>query len=1660
MKFCFTFILNFVYFVHSQLPSPLSQSFDMILLNQKYVYLNNEENKIIISDPNTPSGDITITSTSIEKNKKLIDINDDNFIVFGLNNANLFTYEQYDYSGTLTKSGSFPFPFYDSTSYTIKMSTEEIFILSYIYNDKFYVYSISINSVPPVGGEKTVTLGPNINLNTIDCDSYDGENIFCTYSLLEIYSSNYIHIYNYYSFENIVDNLNQNQISHSEISSASVLKIDNNKFILCYSDIYVDPMIYCNSYIQNGNTVEEDGIVRIGQITGSKRIILDILDKNIPIIVRKYKHSIYFLFCSLKPSGSLEKVSDLFISSIDFNLVLQIYLIDSSIVKNKDILISDDYFILLTLQSGSASTITTHFEKNLLSTPCPDQELYDITDQISGLSISNNIINDFSKTENKKVSFYLESPNTLIINNKKNKGGLLNPAKIETRLTVLIDYNIDLKITNNYFIYFSDAIAHSYYITSNICYMKVINCYESCNTCNENIPGRTESHQCLTCKTDYHKLKVSTNVDGYFNCYKKTEQKVEGYYLENQGGELIYKSCQGSCLSCSSDSNCILCKDGYYFKEDSIHGNELNDICYKTAPSSYYLDVGSTTNYNGHIYTSVYKKCYDHCATCYGTGTDAENKCTSCKTGFTTYPYDSTKCTYNIASCTKFWKIDDSNNIECLTTCTDYIIHQGVNKNQCVKNCQTYINPYNKDKTSSPLLTYTCDTQKYCITLAFCQLKNLKYDSTSCKRPTQCFNMEDFTPGSTVVTPTSKPVTPSTSTDINVKRMKVIKYYDYENVQYQDVMSDFINNQTIKYQKDLEKEINQNKDQYSGGIDFISSSNYHDFTFTIYPLEVEDYVYNNVFKINNLCFANFTELLEKIDFNIEDKNTFILVGLIEHKNKNIPLNPINYFFYLYNREYNQPIYEIEIKDIVDGEQLSSLSINISYSLHNFNNSEIEEEYSNNLISSIQKLNLIDSEAIFFDTNSRLFNDICYVFTSEKNTDMTIEDRIKEYYIGISLCENNCTLSNVIDKEEDNIPRSLCECPLKIELNNDNDSYIFPPQDELNKKVENFNALKCVIDAFAPGKIYKNFIFWSFLVMIFIIFFVLINIICCGKDSIEGMLKIKMVPDIKNENISDSGGNLKDSDKNNEDNGKLSESPKLESIQDDNGSGSNYKNVSIYKKSNVSCPPKKGAKDLISNSEKEEYIIESKMDKKLFPSKNDNTVNTTINLNKKFDYDINNHDLSFDDIYDSINKDLISTGFHLKNKYIENNYILLARKKEKLMLKNAKLALLPPNKEDEIKYINTELYELEDYSPFRNTKPNLLKIYKNFFGNGDIAELHQTFYNKRRSRTLPAEYYSKKLYLGKESDLPSINDNISIGNNSYKFKHVDSINSNSSELVNNYLKKGNKKKKHLLKNQNVKSEERNLSSSKSSKESKISLTSSLTNDQLKNHFCFYYWSIFKKKEICIISLWNLEDNVAFFIRISTFFLVLSFNFVINCLSLLSKDIHNRYIYAVENDKINQIAYVLSKEISQCLICALICVVVKIILIKFIYGKVFKIPYEVKEEMSPYLERNLSRAESGEQCKKRNKFLAKYRKKSLIYISILLGVMFIFAYISICYMGTFINTREGILIRFIFSFVLSIAICAFICVIICLMFYFGKKHEIKCFKLIYRFLKIVY
>ena len=182
-----------------------------------------------------------------------------------------------------------------------------------------------------------------------------------------------------------------------------------------------------------------------------------------------------------------------------------------------------------------------------------------------------------------------------------------------------------------------------------------------------------------------------------------------------------------------------------------------------------------------------------------------------------------------------------------------------------------------------------------------------------------------------------------------------------------------------------------------------------------------------------------------------------------------------------------------------------------------------------------------SEEYLHDPQSDYYNDFCYQYTTENETDILLYDRRKVFNeYNMSLCEKNC---KYIGKTNE---RVICECEVKEDFNkfllnedsSKNDS-IFKFEDNKLSKY-NFEILKCFKMMFTKKGFYGNYS--SILYMVMIAINILIAFLFCirGYKSLYAQIKwvskgvseknktkkklniIKKKVDFKNKNLITSG----------------------------------------------------------------------------------------------------------------------------------------------------------------------------------------------------------------------------------------------------------------------------------------------------------------------------------------------------------------------------------------------------------------------------------------------------------------------------------------------------------------------------------------------------------
>ena len=313
--------------------------------------------------------------------------------------------------------------------------------------------------------------------------------------------------------------------------------------------------------------------------------------------------------------------------------------------------------------------------------------------------------------------------------------------------------------------------------------------------------------------------------------------------------------------------------------------------------------------------------------------------------------------------------------------------------------------------------------------------------------------------------------------------------------------------------------------------------------------------------------------------------------------------------------------------------------------------------------------------------------------------MTLNDRRHEYYTNLSLCEGNCSIIKVINKNSN--PRSLCSCDLKYKILFDDERGRF--DNVSNYSVPNSRSFVCISESF-NSSISKNGNFWIFIIIIILQIYFVIIYLKHRQKILNEMLGIH--------------------DKNNETKIDLlissSEDSKMSYIikkknmaKKRNQLDSDSKNEEIVSAPvNVSAPPKKKDND----NSKKRINISTKTDKledKDLISGNDSTIirDTVIKLNEKKPHDYS--DISFDDLYNEYEPIKIDNLFERNHMMLKDNYlknpINMERERKFKKIKKA----LKPLKKEGFKYCQTcedILYLNENKNKFTNKKnKDVIKI---------------------------------------------------------------------------------------------------------------------------------------------------------------------------------------------------------------------------------------------------------------------------------------------------------------------------------------------------------------
>ena len=550
----------------------------------------------------------------------------------------------------------------------------------------------------------------------------------------------------------------------------------------------------------------------------------------------------------------------------------------------------------------------------------------------------------------------------------------------------------------------------------------------------------------------------------YLN-YEKTQciDKIpEGYYLKDKILKIIdicHSDCKeclkkedeksSNCISCLNDKfldngNCVLSCDNYYFED--LLGNKkckcINNKCKECSYDSIMLDLCISCNEN------YYPKIDDEIN---------ENNFTNCYQDPDGYYLDKYIYKPCYESCLKCSELGDSSDNKCLECKTGY--SKIDNSQNCYENCKYYYY-FNSSNI------YHCTEKNKCP----------KEQSKLIKEKNKCIkNCSDD--------------------DIYKCEINNICYECYEE------KTDSIN--------ENEKECPYDTPYQLKNEDCVSECNAIDF-------------FNGVCKISNDNSSILENMIEIIKSQLENKELEGLLSNVEDGEKKDLLIKVYNMTYQLTTTENQKnknytnISTINLnncEDILKSENgidpnKSLIIFKVDYYMEGISIPAIGYEVYNP--DTKQKLSLkscedilinldipvsIDETILFkYDPNDEYYNDECFSYTTDKGTDIILNDRKKEFINNnMSLCENKCSYIGYTEKSK----KASCKCDIKsTELKL---SQIFDEENILSNNFtfdeyskSNLITMKCASKLFTKNGLLTNIA--NYILIIFTITFAILFIL--------------------------------------------------------------------------------------------------------------------------------------------------------------------------------------------------------------------------------------------------------------------------------------------------------------------------------------------------------------------------------------------------------------------------------------------------------------------------------------------------------------------------------------------------------------------------------------
>ena len=575
------------------------------------------------------------------------------------------------------------------------------------------------------------------------------------------------------------------------------------------------------------------------------------------------------------------------------------------------------------------------------------------------------------------------------------------------------------------------------------------------NKCYDNCPGRTKSNETKECEL--------IKCDYYYN-YEQNDclpnQTIpDGYFVNDTELKTIDK-CHEDCITCigkgnNATTNCLTCKNSSYYLDlgncvlscdglsnytDPNTGKKIckcsNEKCLECSMEGLALDLCITChnseNYYSKLdeplYKGIYMNCYNNPLKYYLNNQIYYPCYFSCETCNSTYTHTS-KNNHFCLSCNENYSFpipmrNYPSYYNCYPNCTYYYYFNEQDNYTCV------------EKSKCPEdYQYLTEEKRQCV--KSCNETEYPYEFRK-KCYKECPKDESkFDPNSNICRPNCPFERPFeiVKTKICVHHCTIMQRF------YKICITNYSGNKTKEVQDIILSDI---QNDIVDTFDFLYINEERSVI-----LEEEDVIYeitstqtkSNNSEISRINLGECEESLKEF-YNI---------------NETMPLYILKIDAEI--EELNNPKVEYQVYYPITGFSLYPLDLSICEGM------KIIVGYASDEI----------VDPLLHDKNSVFYNDICYTFTSENGTDISLADRQNEYIKNKrNLCEDGCNFNGYSEDEVECLCEIKVSLPLISQINIDKDKlYEFIDI----KKIVNFNVMKCFFLLFSPKGIIKNIGFY-------------------------------------------------------------------------------------------------------------------------------------------------------------------------------------------------------------------------------------------------------------------------------------------------------------------------------------------------------------------------------------------------------------------------------------------------------------------------------------------------------------------------------------------------------------------------------------------------------